>query len=228
MYQEYLLMSSSPIQKPTALTALYELCQSDASTHTEITAAAREALEQASPWAVLSCAVAQLSTAEEGNQAARRFVKREIEALEPSYHYRATGDHWTVFRYEASTGAEDWTANVDTEAWALRMVAMGNELLYPYGRDLGELQVGAEREDLKSIELERLFLITGRVSEDEDETVHIVEAPDAGTAERLFIDQVRQECFDDGEEKTVYVIDSTSLANAIDQRVREEGHPVEE
>lgn len=124
-------MKNVLIQKPVAITALYELCEADAPVHAKVIAAAQDALGQAEPWPTLHCAIEQLANANELTPSAQRFVTREIETMEPTYHYRATGDHWTVYGYEASTGTEDWTANVDTETWAQRIVTLGNEQVLP-------------------------------------------------------------------------------------------------
>jgi|TARA_R100000687_G_C6432379_1_gene156363 hypothetical protein len=76
---------------------------------------------------------------------------------------------------------------------------------------------------LSGVELNRFYLISGRIAGDDDDSVHIVEAPDMGTAESLFTTQLREESFV-GEEARVFIVHSISLAEAIKQRVGQINH----
>ncbi len=63
-----------------------------------------------------------------------------------------------------------------------------------------------------------LFLISGRVSGDDDDSVHIVEAQNQGVANSVFTKHLQNEC--GGDEATdVFIIDSSPLPSAISQRL---------
>lgn len=67
--------------------------------------------------------------------------------------------------------------------------------------------------------LENLWLISGRVCGDDDDTQHIVEAADQGAANALFIKRLIDDA--DGDEETeVFVILSTPLMQAINEKVK--------
>lgn len=76
---------------------------------------------------------------------------------------------------------------------------------------------------LSGVDLNRLYLISGRIADDDDDSVHIVEAPDMGTAEGLFTTQLREESFVD-EDARVFIVHSISLAEAIKQRIGQLNH----
>lgn len=71
-----------------------------------------------------------------------------------------------------------------------------------------------------------LFLISGRVSGDDDDSVHIVEAQDQGVANSVFTKHLQCEC--GGDEATdVFIIDSSPLPSAISQRLNRNSGLVE-
>lgn len=66
---------------------------------------------------------------------------------------------------------------------------------------------------------DNLYLISGRVCGDDDDTQHIVESPSEAEANAKFIAQLQADC--GGDEKTdVFVILSMPLTEAIDQRLK--------
>ena len=73
------------------------------------------------------------------------------------------------------------------------------------------------------VDLSRLYLMSGRIENDDDDSVHIVEAPDMGVAEELFTTQLREESFV-GEEARVFIVHSIPLAEAINQRAGQLNH----
>lgn len=71
-----------------------------------------------------------------------------------------------------------------------------------------------------------LFLISGRVSGDDDDSVHIVEAQNQGVANSVFTKHLQSEC--GGDEATdVFIIDSSPLPSVITQRLNRNSELVE-
>ena len=69
------------------------------------------------------------------------------------------------------------------------------------------------------IPLSSLFMITGRVLGDDDDTAYIVEATDPGSANTLFISRLQNEAGGDSHTE-VFIVSSISLERAIIDRVR--------
>ncbi|MDQ2077434.1 hypothetical protein [Marinimicrobium sp. ABcell2] len=117
--------------KPFRIVELYQALSSTRTTTHSLVAAARDALEQASFYPALAASIQSVIEQGEVDDPLRSSLCSLIENCEPVYRYRASGDVWTVYRFELSTGEEHWCATVETEVWAERVAAMGNELIAP-------------------------------------------------------------------------------------------------
>ncbi len=70
------------------------------------------------------------------------------------------------------------------------------------------------------ISIESLYLVSGRVCGDDDDTQHIVQASSQEAANSIFIEQLQSDCGGD-EDTEVFVILSTPLEVAIAERLKE-------
>lgn len=68
------------------------------------------------------------------------------------------------------------------------------------------------------MELSNVYLVSGRVSGDDDDTVHLVEASDEGMAQDRFERELRDESGDDNE--TIYINQLVALDEAMKARLK--------
>lgn len=73
---------------------------------------------------------------------------------------------------------------------------------------------------------EHLFLVQGRISGDDDDTVKLVEAGDLSSAESIFEQSLRHE--DRDFESEVFIIESVPFDRLIQWRISESDIPVKE
>lgn len=69
-----------------------------------------------------------------------------------------------------------------------------------------------------NIDLNNLYLVSGRVEGDDDDSQQIVEAPDEGAATAAFVDDLRSFLSAD-EVREIYVINCSPLLVEIEQRL---------
>lgn len=114
--------------KPFRIVDLYECLVSSQSDSYSLVSAARSAQEQAAFDPDLAANVAALITKSGADDDIRTALIERIKAYDLVYRYRgrAVDDVWTVYRFDLTTGEEQWCATVDTEAWADLMVSIGN------------------------------------------------------------------------------------------------------
>ena len=99
---------------------------------------------------------------------------------------------------------------------------LSGDAIMAIGEKLNELNAqrkGEAESEKVFADVQNLYLVSGRVSGDDDDTVHIVSGKDIGDAVSTFEEQLRHDSRYPDENGQVYINTSQPLSYAIDQNI---------